>query len=230
MKKISTFALVPILLFSFSGWFSKIENSQKHIKEFFGKSKNDSSCLSNQPLIDYISATDSLSGYFNFVKTQLSEANFNLFKESMRLDDPQNAFIYCGTNASSFENKYILVHNNLFYAWNALVRSIDPDSLLSNQELSEEIGKLIDCFFSDENNPVIRIDPCEADWKICMRSAKREYNRDARDCILAGLGLSLISGGFGLGVGVGCLAASWLDYMSAREDCHTTYYNCANKN
>jgi hypothetical protein len=188
--------------------------------------KPDPDCLENQNLINWLNASDSLAAYLNHAKSQLSSSEYELFKVSMRNDDPQQAFSHCGSNGPILENMYISTHNNFVSAWNNLKRSIDPNNQLSVQQLGDVILKLIDCYYSDENNQGSRVDPCKDQFERCKRAAKRDHNRDLWACYAAGLGFSFINPGFGLGFGIGCIVGAGLDYNEAVADCQEIYDGC----
>lgn len=188
-------------------------------------------------LYEYDAAIDSIDALFTKIKKSLTKVTWDEFVNDFRNDNPETAFSRCGLFQDEYRSKFIEVHNNFVYKINALREAIYSSSPeLSDSEKFRLVQEKIECH--SNNISLYRVagpeigegpggtGPCDSEYSRCKKAARRTRNAGWWACTLGGLGVSVVSGGLGLGLGVSCHVQNTIDYNNAIDDCTDAYNEC----
>ncbi|HQX95818.1 MAG: hypothetical protein IPH34_10635 [Chitinophagaceae bacterium] len=195
----------------------------------------------------FIKSVDSLSDFFQNIKSAVSVNEWNGFIADANAGSGLSSFNNFSSNSSQFQNEYDAICKSMVARFDNLKAAIDPGGTMDSETIKQVIGQDIRCYLKDtlENTMGSRFSsfglgsnihttpiagPCERDLRTCGDNAQNAYTQNIMACGFGGATVGgLVKGGWwGIGAGFICFVVASARKNNALGTCIENYVDCMN--
>lgn len=191
--------------------------------------------------------TDSMALLFRQMQ-QSKTGNWQDFIESAKADKGLGSFERFGDEKETLAGVYNHLHEGIVKELRILVKQIDPDDRLSDEQFLSTVKNAFDCYNSDKNAIHLKekavlagrlapddignqLGPCEIILRGCISDAQTVRLNSLNACGVTGTGFllalkKLLSSWIGGGAALFCYISASVVYNGSIDNCFSNYVDC----